>query len=505
MITAEDQLSTLKLKKLGIDTYTEAVVYLRQDSHVCYAEGWTAQARVKISHNGRSLIATLNTIESDLLRRNEASLSNYAWNFLGAKEGDNIKICHPKNLDSLSYIRSKVYGNALNAEQMNLIIKDIIDGNLSDIHIAMFLTASAGDRLNCDEILNLTQSMIHSGKILEWPAKLVVDKHCVGGVPGNRTTLIVVPIIAAFGLMIPKTSSRAITSPAGTADTMEVFAPVELDLSSMQKVVEKENGCIAWGGSMSLSPADDLLIRVERSMNLDSEGQMVASILSKKISAGSNHLVIDIPVGPTVKVRTQKKAENLRSILGLISEKFSLNLTTLFSDGSQPIGRGIGPALEARDVLAVLNNEPTAPQDLLEHALTLAGAILEFSTEVTAGSGKALAREILQSGKAYKKFVAICEAQGGMFEIPTSQFQHTVTAEMSGKITAIDCRYIAQLAKLAGAPVFKTSGVDCLVKLNQSVQKGEPLFIVHSDAKGELEYALSYLEQGHQIIQIAEQ
>ena len=146
--------------------------------------------------------------------------------------------------------------------------------------------------------------MVKTGKILTWPSDLIVDKHCVGGLPGNRTTLIVVPIVAAFGLMIPKTSSRAITSPAGTADTMEVFAPVNLDIKTMRKVVEQENGCIVWGGSVSLSPADDLLIRIERPMDLDSEGQLVASILSKKIAAGSNHLVIDIPIGSTAKIRT---------------------------------------------------------------------------------------------------------------------------------------------------------------------------------------------------------
>lgn len=497
--------ATLRLKKLGIDTYTEAVIFIRQDSFICRSEGWTAQARVKVTHNGRSLIATLNTVETDLLRHNEASLSTYAWNFLGAKEGDEVKICHSRSLDSLSYIRSKVYGNQLNADQINFIIKDIIEGNLSDIHVAMFLTASAGQGLTQEETLSLTQAMINSGQILTWPAELIVDKHCIGGLPGNRTTLILVPIVAAFGLMIPKTSSRAITSPAGTADTMEVFAPVNLNLATMQKIIQKENGCIAWGGSVSLSPADDLLIRVERSMNLDSEGQMVASILSKKIAAGSNHLLIDIPIGSTVKMRSIAQAEKLKKLLETVSQAFSIQLKTVFSDGTQPIGRGIGPALEARDVLAVLKNEKEAPQDLLEHAVMLAGAIIEFSPHVKAGTGIAIARDILISGKAYKKFVAICEAQGGMFDIPTAKYQHTIFSKVEGKITAINCRNLSQLAKLAGAPIFKTSGVDFLVKLNMQISKDQPLFTVCADAKGELDYALSFLEQGQKIIQIEEQ
>lgn len=500
----KEENATLQLKKLGIDTYTEAVVYLRKDSLVCRAEGWKAPARVKITHNGRSLIATLNTVETTLLRHNEASLSTYAWNFLAAMEGDSIKICHPKTLESLSHIRSKVYGNTLSSSQINLIIKDIIEGHLSDVHIAMFLTASAGDRLIPEEILDLTKAMIHSGQTLAWANGIVVDKHCVGGVPGNRTTLIIVPIVAAFGLMIPKTSSRAITSPAGTADTMEVFAPVELGLTKMHEIVNRENACIAWGGSMSLSPADDLLIRVERAMNLDSQGQMVASILSKKIAAGSNHLLIDIPIGPTVKIRSLQEAERLKQTLEMVSKTFSIKLSTIFSDGTQPVGRGIGPALEARDVLAVLKNEKDAPKDLLDHALTLAGAIIEFSPQVLAGTGKSIAQDILISGKAYKKFVAICEAQGGMFEIPTAKYQHVITAPKNGKISAINCRNLAQLAKLAGAPDFKTSGVDCLVKLNMPISKDQPLFILYTDAKGVLDYALSFLEQGHSLIEITE-
>lgn len=169
--------------------------------------------------------------------------------------------------------------------------------------------------------------------------------HCVGGLPGNRTTLIVVPIVAAFGLMIPKTSSRAITSPAGTADTMEVLAPVNLDIKKMKKVVEREYGCIVWGGAMSLSPADDILIHIERAIDLDSEGQLVASVLSKKIAAGSTHLVIDIPIGATAKIRSLKTAIKLKKLFDNICLKYNLTIKTIFSHGEQPVGRGIGPAL----------------------------------------------------------------------------------------------------------------------------------------------------------------
>ncbi|MFA6303176.1 MAG: thymidine phosphorylase family protein [Legionella sp.] len=496
--------SQLTLKFLGINTYNEPVLFIREDSHICAAEGFEAQARVKVSLGSHSLIATLNTIQSELLRHDEASLSIYAWNFLKAKNGDLIDISHPKPVDSLSFIRSKIYGNELKANEINLIIEDLIAGRLSDIDISMFLSASAAVGLNQQEILDLTQAMVQTGTVLKWPSDLVVDKHCVGGLPGNRTTLIVVPIVASFGLMIPKTSSRSITSPAGTADTMEVFAPVNLNIKTLRTIVEQENGCIAWGGSVSLSPADDLLIRIERPMNLDSEGQLVASILSKKIAAGSNHLLIDIPIGSTAKIRTVHQAEVLKNVLELTAQAFSVTTTIIMTDGSQPVGRGIGPALEARDIWSVLTGDKNAPADLRDRALTLAGHIIEFSPGVQKGTGKSIARSILDSGKALEKFVAICKAQGGMFTIPTAKYQHTIEATKSGKIIGINNRYISQLAKLAGAPTSKASGIELLVKVGALVKKKDPLCIIHAEAKGELDYALSFLHQGHPIFQIEE-
>jgi len=231
--------NTLRLKALGIDTYNEAVLFMRKDCHVCRSEGFEVHTRVRVSLNNKQILATLNMIDGDLLGEGEASLSKYAWDQLQAKAGDEIVLSHPKPLQSLSFVRSKVYGEALNAREMQHILEDIVKGRYSDIHIATFLTACAGNRLSHAEIIDLTRAMVHVGKTLTWPSEQVVDKHCVGGLPGNRTTLIVVPIVTAFGMTMPKTSSRAITSPAGTADTMEVLAPVDLNLKAMRRVVEQ--------------------------------------------------------------------------------------------------------------------------------------------------------------------------------------------------------------------------------------------------------------------------
>lgn len=493
---------TLRLRRLGIDTYQEAVIYMRRDCHVCRAEGFEAQSRVQVAHNSHVVIATLNVVTGDMLALDEASLSEVAWRRLGAREGDTIALSHPSPIESLSLVRAKVYGRKLDDRAMQAIVGDIAAGRYSDIHLAAFVTACAGDRLDFAETVALTRAMIEVGERLDWSARLVVDKHCVGGLPGNRTTLIVVPIVAAFGLTMPKTSSRAITSPAGTADAMETLAPVDLDVAAMRRVVEREGGCIVWGGAVRLSPADDILIRVERPLDLDSEGQLVASVLSKKAAAGSSHVVIDIPVGDTAKVRSRVAANTLAERLTAVGRAIGLNVHTVITDGAQPVGRGIGPALEARDVLAVLRGEPDAPADLRERAVLLAGEILELSADMPRGQGRQTAGAILDDGRAWRKFEAICAAQGGMRTPPRAPHTQTVTATQAGRVTSIDNRRLARVAKLAGAPRAPAAGLELHAPLGTVVQKGQPLYTVHAEAPGELAYALDYVVAQSAIVHV---
>jgi thymidine phosphorylase len=493
----------LKLKPLGIDTRNEHTVYMRRDCPVCVSEGFEALTRVKVTYGAQSVVATLSVLDSDaLLQHDELSLSEKAITGLQANPGDLLTLSHLPAINSMSAVRAKVYGQRLKQEQVQEIVEDLAAGNYSNVEIAAFVTACAGRRLDIDEIIHLTRAMVDAGQKLSWPAEKVYDKHCIGGLPGNRTTPIVVAIAAAAGLTIPKTSSRAITSPAGTADTMEVFTNVNLTLEQMKKVVEQENGCLAWGGSMQLSPADDILIRVERALDIDSEGQMIASVLSKKSAAGSTHIVIDIPVGPTAKVRTAEDAQELSGRMTMVAQAIGLHLTIVITDGSQPVGRGIGPALEARDVLAVLKNEPTAPPDLKERALHLAGELLELSVKVDTGKGKLKATELLESGRAFEKFRAICEAQGGFRQPGKARFQHPVKAQKEGTVTQVDNRKLAKLAKLAGAPENGTAGLDFFAPIGTTVQAGQTLYEIHTVSQGELDYALEFYRSQKNILKL---
>lgn len=494
--------STLLLRRLGIDTYDEPVIYMRADCHVCRSEGFEAHSRLSVRLAGKSIIATLHMVTSGLLNINEASLSESAWKLLDAQNGDPVAVSHPEHVDSLSHVRAKVYGGRLDDAAIHAIVKDVAARRYSDIHLSAFITACAGDRLDVRETIALTRAMVAVGEQLSWDRAPIVDKHSVGGLPGNRTTPIIVAIAAAAGLTMPKTSSRAITSPAGTADTMETLAPVALDIATMRRVVDREGGCIVWGGAMGLSPADDILIRVERPLDLDSEGQMVASILSKKVAAGSTHVVIDMPVGTTAKVRDGEAARSLSALLVAVGKAVGLEVLIVVTDGAQPVGRRIGPALEARDVLAVLQGAPDAPRDLRDRAIRLSAEILELANKAAVGTGRALAHAILDDGRAWRKFQAICEAQGGMRVPPRAAYTETVTATRAGKVTLIDNRRLARIAKLAGAPTSPAAGLELHTPVGTTVERNQPLFTVHAEAPGELAYALDYVTAKPEIVRV---
>jgi thymidine phosphorylase len=492
--------ASLRMRRIGIDTYQEMVAYMRSDCHVCKSEGFEAQSRIELRHGPRSIIATLNVVHTPLIRQGEVGLSEAAWRALAGEEGGLAQVSHRAPEASFSSVRAKIYGRPFTSGEASTVIGDIVAGRYSDIEMAALITACSGNRMDLAETIDLTRAMTAAGPRLHWDAPLVVDKHCVGGLPGNRTTLLVVPIVAACGLWIPKTSSRAITSPAGTADTMETLAPVALDLATMRRVVEQEGGCVAWGGAVNLSPADDLLIRVERPLGLDSEGLMVASVLSKKLAAGSTHVLVDIPVGLTAKVRSAEAAALLQARLGAVGAALGMTVRCTVTDGSQPVGRGVGPALEAHDVLAVLQNAPNAPSDLRARAVALAGQLLELGGRAVPGAGAELAASILDCGAAWRKFQAICDAQGGMRSPPVAAFTRVLRAQRSGRVLAIDNRRLAAIAKLAGAPKAPAAGLVFHAPVGSLLEPGQPILTLHAESAGELAYALAYAEAQHDLV-----
>ena len=173
---------------------------MRTDCHVCRSEGLAARSQVLLTAGTREVQATLFQIDGDLLGAEEAALSEAAWTLLGVEEGDPVHVSHPPSLDSLSSVRRRIHGNRLDGQAVAAVVRDVVAGRYTDVHLAAFLTAGAALPLDADETAHLTKAMVEAGDRIGWNAPVVVDKHSVGGLPGNRTTPIVVAIAATIVL-----------------------------------------------------------------------------------------------------------------------------------------------------------------------------------------------------------------------------------------------------------------------------------------------------------------
>ncbi|MBR0966776.1 thymidine phosphorylase family protein [Bradyrhizobium diazoefficiens] len=499
----------LKIRRVHLDTGRENVVVISRRSKALRAEIFRGFSRVELRRDGKVLLATLLITDDDALAaHDEIGLSEPAFHRFAEPVGTPVAVTPATPPESLEAVRAKIRGRTFSEAEITAIINDLAHYRYSDMEIAAFLIGSASF-ITTDELLALTGAMARAGTQLTWPDPVIVDKHCIGGIPGNRTSMVVVPIVAAHGLPIPKTSSRAITSPAGTADTMEVLARVNVGVAEMKAIVSACNGCLIWGGHVNLSPADDVLISVERPLSLDTREQMVASIMSKKIAAGSTHLLIDIPVGPTAKVTSAVEAMRLRKLFEFVGDRFGRTVEVITTDGRQPIGNGIGPLLEANDVMAVLGNDPDAPRDLREKSLRLAAHLLEYDPKLRGGTGYARARELLDSGAALKQMQKIIDAQGpSTCSTALGSLSFDVRAAGDGVVSAIDCLRLNRLARTAGAPLDKGAGIRLFKKIGDRVEQGEPLYRVYTFDRPEHDLAAAaaaeqtgYIVNGREALQ----
>jgi thymidine phosphorylase len=497
---------TFRLRHLAIDTLREHVVMIHESAVRAGDLGFHPLDRVRVvgetPGNGapREVTGVLNFCRNAFVGADEIGLSDLAFADLGLPEGTLVRATLAPAPASVDRVRHRLHGGKLDRAAFDAILEDVVRNRYSRLELAMFVLACGLRTLDLEEVVAFTEAMIGTGTRLDFGTGPIADKHCIGGVPGNRTTMIVVPILASLGVTIPKTSSRAITSPAGTADTMATLAEVGLAPGRLREIVRQLGGCIAWGGALGLAPADDILITVERPMEIDTEAQMVASILAKKKTAGATHALIDIPVGPTAKVRSQEAAERLATLFRVVAARIGLRIDVVLTDAHGPVGRGIGPRLEALDVMAVLRRDDDAPADLREKALYLAARLLELMDSVPSGAGYHAAQAALEDGRALETFERIVAAQGARPALAPAPHRCVVESPTDGRVRAIDCWEIARVAKRAGAPANAAAGVRLRAIVGDVVARGEPLFEIHAQNAAQLGFARDYAAARPQII-----
>src|SRR5574337_824383 len=471
----------LRVDILGIESGGKPIVFLNK--HDADEVGVTASGRIKINLKRRELTAIVNI--STTVKIGTIGVNNEVRKKLDLRQHSVVEFEVGTCPKSLQFIHHKLKGQRLLYSEILEIVKDVVEGNLNEGEITAFVTALDIKGLDLDEAVSLSSSMVATGKQLHLRKKIIADKHSIGGVPGDKTTLLVVPIVAAAGVTIPKASSRAITSAAGTADRAETIMPVNFGIEEMESIVKKCNGCIVWGGSLELAPADDIFVRTEYSLYIDP--LLLPSIMSKKKAVGATHLIIDIPTGRGAKVKTIGESDFLAKELIELGRRLGIHTQCVLTNGEQPIGFTIGPALEAREALSVLMNESKVP-DLIDKACHVAGSIFEIAGKT---NGYNLARNILHSGKAEKKLRDIISYQGGRYnlkpvDLPIGEHVMEYRAKESGVVLWMDNSSLVETARAAGAPKDKGAGIAFHKKCGDKVSKGDVLFTIHAEKASKL-------------------
>ncbi len=474
-------------KPIAILNYRDALQY-----------GIPQSRRIRVLNNSRVVYAEV-LVSKTIVNQGYIGLNEPALNSLRVREGDTVIVKIPPNPRSIHVIHKRLHGERLSEDEIRTVVEDVVSGAIGEAEIAAFLSSQIPIPLSNEELTELIKAMAYASEVVEFDEP-VYDEHSIGGVPGNsKVALLAVPTVASTGTLIPKTSSRAITSPAGTADTMEVLAPVDLSPEEIKKMAKKVRGTLVWGGGLNIAIADDIFIEVERKIMIDPLSQMIASILSKKLAMSVNNLVIDIPVGKGAKVQDYATADKIAGLFINQCGRLGITVRVALTFGGEPIGRTVGPALEAREALKTLI-EGKGSHSLVDKAVNIAGLVLELAGKADRGQGEKLARELLVKGRSYSKMKEIIEAQGGNpnikpDDIPVGDKTYTITSPLEGAVTHIDNVAISLITRAAGAPFDKGAGIYFHVKLGYRVRKGDPLFTIHASTEKKLDDALKLVEQ----------
>ncbi|OIO47009.1 MAG: AMP phosphorylase [Parcubacteria group bacterium CG1_02_37_51] len=487
----------LKVKKLDFTTGEALIALLNEEE--AYHFGIHAGDKIGLTWRGKKTVNVEANLSDKRIKPGEIGLYEEVWQKYPVETGEIVEVNVLGRPDSIQAIKKKLLGHHLNEADCQAIINDIVSNRISNTEITYFVAATYMYPYNRDELYYMTKAVAETGDTIHFKGQ-VVDKHSVGGIAGNRTTMVIIPIIASLGLKIPKTSSRAITSPAGTSDTMEVLAPVTFSIAETMEIVKKTGGCLIWGGGFNLAPSDDRILKVTYPLSLEPYDKMIVSVMAKKVSTSVNCLIIDMPVGETAKIPDMATAIDLEKRFVYVAKQFGIKIKVLKTKGIDPIGHGIGPSLEARDVLRVLQRKDNRPLDLEEKSVRLAGELLELAGKASKGKGKKMAQEVLESGQAWKKMQEIIKAQGGKFKVDSEDItigavKHYVDAPRSGKVIKTNNKNINTLCRILGAPKEKLAGIYLNIEYGDKVKKGERMFTLYAQNEQRMALAKVALEK----------
>jgi len=399
----------------------------------------------------------------------------------------------------------------LTKDEIEFFIQGVTSASIPDYQISAWAMAVLLNGMTPQETTYLTLAMAHSGDILDLSsvAPLVVDKHSSGGV-GDKTTLVVAPIVASFGLPVGKMSGRGLGFSGGTLDKMESIPGYRVNLSEAEFMRQlKEIGIVLTGQTSDLAPADGILYGLrDVTGTVPSTPLIASSIMSKKIAAGAQAIVLDVKLGYGAFMKDLKHAQELARLMVEIGNLSGRKVRALLSDMNQPLGEAVGNAIELKEAIETLHGK--GPADFREHCFTVSAHMLLLGEKAqTLDEAYAMAEKAIVDGKAWDKFVQLVKAQNGDLsfiehpeKLPCGSIREEIKAENDGFLAMVNAQSVGEAAVLLGAgrekkgdPIDLGVGITVHYKVGTFVKKGDALFTIYANDRERLQVAKLKLKE----------
>ena len=507
-ISVWDSLSVLLNEEQAYDFGITSV----DDVTLIYKDDKTIKHSSKGDFFGKKNLVVNADLTNDLVDIGEIWITKDVYKKYSLKEWDIISISATKtNPLSLQAIKKKLLGNKINEKEIKALMRDMTDGKISDVLSAYYAACSFTYSSDQEELYLTAKYSAEMWDMIKFDHDTAV-KYCIGWIPWNETTMIIVPILWSLWISSPKTFSKAITSPAATWECVEVLMDIEFSVDEMKKLVKKTWSCLAWWKVLKFAPANDKIIKVSYPLKTEAYSKIAVSIMAKIYAGWTKYCLIDLPVGEYWKIKDLKTAKRVKKHFEYIGKKLWMKMNVDITSADEPVGKWIGAVLQVREVLRILQNKKNISLDLKNKSIELAANLIELVWLAKWKKAKILAKKQIDSWEAWEYMKKLINIQNSLHKtnpnkkdashlwsvdsenLPLWWFNHKFFAEKSGSIQKIDVELLKDVSKKLWAPVDKKAWFYLNKQVGDKVKKWELLFEVFSGDEDRLKQGLAKIK-----------